>query len=252
MLSLIVAGAFSGTFVTLFLWYVFHFTVPEALFWSFAAMAGSVVLNHLTGLVSRAITFWAGTYKDPKKEARVREIIRKFIPAYAVPSGLEVRILKDDTENAFALGRNIVAVNTGLLVRASEEEIAGVIGHELGHLYYKDSVRSAVAFAVLTPGLWALWLLSFLVALGVVLFFVLLFRDRSGIIGSLVFGLFALANFALYQLVRLGLMKNSRDCEYRADAFSARLNEVTRLGLISWLERHRHRGEADRRSLSAA
>jgi heat shock protein HtpX len=226
--------------------------VPEALFWSCAAMAGAVALNHLTGLISRTIAFWAGSYKDPQKEARVREIIVRHIPAWAVPYDLEIRIVKDDTENAYALGRNIIGVNTGLLARASEEEIAGVIGHELGHLHYKDSVLSAAAFAALTPGLWAMGLLGFLVALGIILFLSFLCRDEEGAVGGLVFGLFALAGYALYLLVRLGLMKNSRNSEYRADAFSGQLNEVTRLGLISWLERNKHRAEADRRSLAAA
>lgn len=250
-MGLIVAAVFSGTFVTLFLWYVFHFAVPEALFWSGAAMAGAVVLNHLTGIVSRTIAFWAGAYKDPKKEARVREIIARHIPAYAVPHGLEIRIVKDDTENAYALGKNIIGVNTGLLARASEEEIAGVIGHELGHLYYKDSVLAAAAFAVLTPGVLAMSLLGFLVALGIILFLYFLFRDEEGVLGGLVFGLFALAGYVLYQFVRLGLMKNSRNNEYRADAFSARLNEVTRLGLISALERVKN-AETGRRTLASA
>lgn len=238
MLGLIVSVVFSGGFITLFLWYVFHYPVPEAVFWSCAAMAGSVVLNHLTGLVSRTIAFWAGAYKDPAKEARVREIIAKLIPREVVPPDLQIRIVRDDMENAYALGRNIIGVNTGLLARASEEEVAGVIGHELGHLHYKDSVLSAASFAALMPGLWAMGLLGLLAALGIIIFLAFLFREEeSSVLSGIVLGLFALAGYALYCLVKLVFLKNSRDCEYRADAFSARLNEATRLGLISFMER---------------
>ena len=47
-------------------------------------------------------------------------------------------------------------------------------------------------------------------------------------------------------------MKNSRNNEYRADAFSARLNEVTRWGLIAWLERNKYRAGTNKRTLAEA
>ena len=248
MLGLIASVIFSGTFITLLLHYVFHFAVPNAVFWSCVAMAGAVVLNHLTNLTARMLVFWAGSYNDPAKEARVREIMAKHIPAYLIPCDLEVRIVKDDTENAYALGKNIMGVNTGLLTRASEEEIAGIIGHELGHLHYGDSVLAAAAFAASVPGIMAMALLGFLVALAFAMLLAFFSRDEGG--STAIFAVVGAAGFLLYLAVVLAFYKSSRNCEYRADAFSARINDATRRGLIAWLERNE--GAPRGRSVSAA
>ena len=54
------------------------------------------------------------------------------------------RIVPGSVPNAFATGRNpenaAVAVNTGLLDLMSEEEVAGVIAHELAHIRHRDTL----------------------------------------------------------------------------------------------------------------
>jgi heat shock protein HtpX len=53
-------------------------------------------------------------------------------------------VIHEDQPNAFATGRNpenaAVAVNTGLLDMMSEEEIAGVVAHELAHIRHRDTL----------------------------------------------------------------------------------------------------------------
>ena len=53
-------------------------------------------------------------------------------------------VIHEDQPNAFATGRNpdnaAVAVNTGLLDLMSEEEIAGVVAHELAHIRHRDTL----------------------------------------------------------------------------------------------------------------
>ncbi len=73
----------------------------------------------------------------------------------AITAGLpmpRVYVVPDDSPNAFAAGRTpkqaIVAVTTGLLERLDEEELEGVLAHELSHIRNYD-VRLMTWAAVL-------------------------------------------------------------------------------------------------------
>ena len=64
----------------------------------------------------------------------------------------KVYIIPDDSPNAFATGRNpnnaVVAVTEGILRLLSWEELAGVIGHELGHVKNRDILIQTVAATI--------------------------------------------------------------------------------------------------------
>lgn len=46
--------------------------------------------------------------------------------------------------NAFAMPGGLVVVNQGLLEKASDDELAGVMAHEIGHVIHRDSLRQLV------------------------------------------------------------------------------------------------------------
>ena len=66
----------------------------------------------------------------------------------------KVYIIQDEGMNAFATGRNpehaIVAATTGLLGKLDDQELEGVMAHELGHVKNYDIRVSMMAFALVT------------------------------------------------------------------------------------------------------
>jgi heat shock protein HtpX len=64
----------------------------------------------------------------------------------------KVYIIEQEQPNAFATGRNpghaSVAVTTGIMRILSQEELQGVIGHELAHIRHRDILISTIAATI--------------------------------------------------------------------------------------------------------
>ncbi len=79
----------------------------------------------------------------------------RMVEKLTVQAGLpmpKVYIIPDPSPNAFATGRNpehaAVAVTEGILQLLSWEELAGVVGHELGHVKNRDILIQSVAATI--------------------------------------------------------------------------------------------------------
>jgi heat shock protein HtpX len=140
------------------------------------------------------------------------------------------------TPNAFATGRSpkhaAVAVTSGLLKIVDEEELKGILAHELSHIKNRDtlvmSIAAAVAGVISMLASWARWGLMFWGGGG---------RDdrRSGNAAAQLVSLLLLAVLAplAAMLIQLAI---SRTREYGADETGARLTGNPH-GLASALEK---------------
>jgi heat shock protein HtpX len=128
-----------------------------------------------------------------------------------------VYLMDSPQPNAFATGRNpqhaAVCATTGLLNTLSPDEIAGVIGHELGHVRNHDTLTMTITATIAGA-------ISMLAQIG--MFFGGFGRDREnnglGIVGSVL--MLILAPIAA-MIVQMAI---SRTREYAADKFGARVS----------------------------
>jgi heat shock protein HtpX len=90
--------------------------------------------------------------------------VRKLATAANLPMP-KVAIVPNPTPNAFATGRNpangVVAVTTGIMQLLNDEELEGVIAHELAHIGNRDiligTVAATIAGAVMMLASMAKW-----------------------------------------------------------------------------------------------
>ncbi len=115
----------------------------------------------LAFVISVAMNFTAYFYSDKIALSmyRAQPVTREQLPrAYAVVERLAARdgipmpkiyVLPTESPNAFATGRNpqhaSVAVTHGILNLLTDEELEGVLAHELGHVKNRDILTSSIA-----------------------------------------------------------------------------------------------------------
>ncbi len=152
--------------------------------------------------------------ENPWLESTVKELAGK--------SGLpmpKLATVPNNTPNAFTFGRTsssaTLAVHEGLLRNLNEDEVKGVLAHELGHIKHKDYVVMTV--------LSALPLIAYLiaqVALRAGMFSGSGRRDKNDNSGIILIAIGAIS-FAVYIITFLIVMRLSRLREHFADAYSA-------------------------------
>ncbi len=79
---------------------------------------------------------------------RVYQVVEQFTGRMNIPMP-KIYVIPDPSPNAFATGRNpahaSIAVTEGILNLLTDEELAGVLAHELGHVRNRDILTSSVA-----------------------------------------------------------------------------------------------------------
>ena len=86
-----------------------------------------------------------------QENPRIYQIVERLAAKANVPVP-KIYFIPTDSPNAFATGRNpnhaSVAVTRGILELCDDEEIEGVLAHELGHVHNRDILISAVVATV--------------------------------------------------------------------------------------------------------
>lgn len=158
--------------------------------------------------------------------------LHRIVTNLATSAGLpkpRVAIIKSKVPNAFATGRgpknSVVAVTTGLLEILNENELEGVLSHEISHIKHRDVLVASVAATIAGA-------ISYLALVGR---YSVLFgggSDRNRNAGALAFLLSLLAPLAAF-LIQMAI---SRGREYEADREGALLSRKP-LSLASALEK---------------
>lgn len=147
----------------------------------------------------------------------------------------EIGIYESPEPNAFATGWNrnnaLVAVSTGLLQIMNQDEIEGVLGHEISHVANGDMVTLSLIQGVVN---------TFVIFFArVAAFFVTQFLrrndDESPVGGFAYYGIAILFELLFGILASMIVMWFSRYREFRADAGSARITSKEKM--ISALRR---------------
>src|ERR1700687_341407 len=196
-----------------------------------SALIIAVILNAFAYFFSDKIALWWSGAQPVSREQlpRLYEVMERLAAKANLPVP-KLYVVPEAAPNAFATGRNprhaSVAVTEGLLQLMSDDELEGVIAHELSHVRNYDILISAIAATIAGS-------ITYLARMG---YWANLFggnrdddREGGGLAGIL---MLILAPFAAF-LLQLGI---SRQREYSADATGARMVGQP-YGLISALQK---------------
>lgn len=232
--------------------------VITGLSWLFAQYTGrpSITLAVLIGASIYALITYFAAAKMAIVMNGAHQIEKRDNPRYyrivenlAITNGMpmpKVYVINDAALNAFATGRDpnhsVVAATSGLLETLGDQELEGVMAHEMGHVKNYDIRVSMVAFALVA-------------VVGIISDIILRMAwfgggddDDNG--GSLFFVLAIVAAILAPIVAMLIQLAISRKREFLADATGALTTRYPE-GLVSALKKIKTRGSATRRPNTA-
>ena len=198
---------------------------------------GGMLFALIFAVASNGFAYWNSDklvlrmYRARPVDATSAPGLHRMVETLAGNAGLPmpaVYIIDSDQPNAFATGRNpdnaAVAVTRGLMSRLNDEEVAGVVAHELAHIKNRDTLTMTVTATIAGA-------ISMLASFG--LFFGGNRNSPLGIVGVILVAILAPLAASLVQ------MAISRSREYEADRVGAEICGRP-LWLASALEKIEH------------
>jgi heat shock protein HtpX len=196
------------------------------------AVGGAILMNGIAYFFSDKIALKsAGAVPISREESpRLYEVMERLAAKARLPVP-KLYLIPQAAPNAFATGRNprhaSVAVTQGLMQLMNDDELEGVIAHELSHVRNYDILTSSIAATVAGAITWLAYMgrwATFFGGFGG--------RDDDNGGGWAAILMLILAPFAA-MLLQLGI---SRQREYQADASGAKMVGYPN-GLMSALEK---------------
>lgn len=195
--------------------------------WLLAYLTGMrsfIVIAGIIAVVNIGISYWNSAAMalrsmnaQPVTEEelpQVYAIVRELSSAANQPMPA-IYVAPTAMPNAFATGRNpqnaAVCVTQGVLALLNEDELRGVLGHELSHVYNRDILTSSIASGMA----------SIITSLGQMFMFSSVDRRSGGGGVGLIAGmLFSFLGPMAASMIQMGI---SRTCEFEADYDGATL-----------------------------
>lgn len=227
-------------------WFLGHLLGDLELGLTIGALVCVVVIPLELLFAKFAVIHMTGCRKANPGNLQHRRIIQ-LVEGLSISAGLarvpDVYIMKTDIPNAFAAGWGpdsaMVAVTQGLADMMDDQELEGVIAHEIAHIVHRDVMVCQVAASMQTV---MLVLAEIIQWVGYIIAIVAATRGRSDrdddngkdvIVGLLVYLLIKPVTWLVSTLLTMSI---SRKREYAADAFAVRLCSYNE-GLASALEK---------------
>jgi len=223
------------TFMFLLIGYAVGYLIGDPLSMMTIALIVAVIMNAIAYLYGdKLVMTMTGARLVSQQEApQLHRIVERVAAEAKIPMP-KVGIVRTLSPNAFATGRSpsnsVVCVTEGAMRLFNEDELEGVIGHEMSHVLHRDTLIAAIAATLVGALSW----LAYMGRMG------LIFggggsgrgRDNGG--GAMLFALVGL----IFVPIAASLMQLSisRGREYGADEEGAKITGHP-LSLASALEK---------------
>ena len=134
-------------------WAVGSYFIGDWVLGTLVFLAISLVINGVSYFMSSKIVLWSYGAKliQPNEAPKLYQAIQKVCLKSDMPLP-KLAIVDTPTPNAFATGRNknnaVVAVTTGILNLLSDDELEGVLAHEMAHVKDRDILVMTIAATI--------------------------------------------------------------------------------------------------------
>lgn len=219
-------GAFLIGIIFLIQYYVVGFDVVTGLLFALGGTALFILFEYAIGPVIVSATTRLH-YLKPGENPWLENTVKELAAKSGVPMP-KLATVPNNTPNAFTYGRSqssaVLAVHEGLLRQLNQDEIRGVIAHELGHIKHKDYIVMTVLSALPMLAYWisqitlnAAWFAGGSSR-----------RDKNEGNAGFILIIIGVVSFIVYIISYLAVMRLSRLREHYADSYSAYLTKNPR------------------------